>query len=496
MTEKMEGRKKTRERLKDHEVEYSQQSTSRVHRRQRQHHRQKKEEKLGNVSVWFGKEEKEIQNLSMKTTVNEVIQALAKDENDTTASLDNRNWVIVESWRGIERPLPPRTKLLKVWCSWKAEQPFVKFYLKKSSSISFRHNQPSKSLRSRRKRPNFIGAKETFIDGPIAVLHESSAATSGSTTTTTTSSGDTFGSSAELSLTTTTNSTSASTSTSSSTSEDDADAKKQDAELRLLISECVERQDKIEQQGEAEVRLVEQISTVEFEINTAAMRDELDELAEQVHLVEERISSLNHVAAGLHANIAAEKRKCFSEATLENEEYMERARAIQTRIEAHLFVNLQLAAESDNLADELEQIERSIVARDNLLDNLDTYDFTRNPEVIEDQILAYVESHQRTLEPSEPIEMVERERQRKTSSMSGTSGHCSQSSFDVSENCPKPSCAKSGEGGVQTKSVNFDSDSSLPDSDSALSSMGSSETSHKPMKPMATVREMIRETLV
>ena len=102
-----------------------------------------------------------------------------------------------------------------MWNSWKNEQRFVKFYLKKSSSISFRHNQPSKSLRSRRKRPNFIGAEETFIDGPIGscgqyVNIDESAATSESTSGTTTS-GDTFGSPSELSLTTTNTTTTTTT---------------------------------------------------------------------------------------------------------------------------------------------------------------------------------------------------------------------------------------------------------------------------------------------
>merc|ERR1712176_927688 len=163
--------------------------------------KEKKIDQVGSVSIFIGKDEKEVQNLGLRTTVNEVISALVRDDDDPYASqIDLRNWVIVESWRGIERPLPPKTRLLKVWNSWKNEQRFVKFYLKKSSSISFRHNQPSKSLRSRRKRPNFIGAQETFIDGPVQ--DESSAAVSESTSGTTTSgetttSGDTFGSPSE-----------------------------------------------------------------------------------------------------------------------------------------------------------------------------------------------------------------------------------------------------------------------------------------------------------
>jgi len=80
--------------------------------------------------------------LTLRTSVNEVIQALVKENNPQTDNLsadsqsngekDNQsqqsnpssssstqktnekeNWVLVESWRGIERPLPPRTRLLR-----------------------------------------------------------------------------------------------------------------------------------------------------------------------------------------------------------------------------------------------------------------------------------------------------------------------------------------------------------------------------------------------
>ena len=97
---------------------------------------------FGSVSIYIGKEEKEVQNLTLRTSVNEVIQALVKENNPQTDNLsadsqsngekDNQsqqsnpssssstqktnekeNWVLVESWRGIERPLPPRTRLLR-----------------------------------------------------------------------------------------------------------------------------------------------------------------------------------------------------------------------------------------------------------------------------------------------------------------------------------------------------------------------------------------------
>ena len=95
---------------------------------------------FGSVSIYIGKEEKEVQNLTLRTSVNEVIQALVKENNPQTDNLsadsqsngenqsqqsnpssststqkanEKENWVLVESWRGIERPLPPRTRLLR-----------------------------------------------------------------------------------------------------------------------------------------------------------------------------------------------------------------------------------------------------------------------------------------------------------------------------------------------------------------------------------------------
>ena len=88
--------------------------------------------------------------------------------------------------------------------------------MKKGASISFRHNQPTKSLRnhhrtsSRKTRPNFIGATETFIDGPFsnvpARLDESTtggSTTTGSSVTTGTSGTASTTGSSELSVTTT-----------------------------------------------------------------------------------------------------------------------------------------------------------------------------------------------------------------------------------------------------------------------------------------------------
>jgi len=128
-----------------------------------------------NLSIFVGKVEKEVQNIRTKTTVNDVINALLRDQKDAQTPSD---WVIVECWRGIERPLPPRTRLLKVWCSWKDEKQFVKFYLKRADRTSTLH-------RARRSRPRGkaeLKGTEYFIDGPPDINLLTSGSSTGSST--------------------------------------------------------------------------------------------------------------------------------------------------------------------------------------------------------------------------------------------------------------------------------------------------------------------------
>ncbi|CAG5109688.1 Oidioi.mRNA.OKI2018_I69.chr2.g4198.t1.cds [Oikopleura dioica] len=490
----MEKVKKTREKLKDHDPEPRDFMKTTGSRRPRPGKTtRRKPEVLGDVTVWFGKEEKQIRNLTMRTTVNEVIGALAMDSceyNASGATLDNRNYVIVESWRGIERPLPPRTKLLKVWKSWKAEQPFVKFYLKKNSSISFRHNQPSKSLRknTRRKRPNFIGAKETFIDGPVIALLESSAATSGSTTTTTTSS-DTFGSSADFSGAS--NSTTGSSgSSSSSSNSDEEEANQEEIARRGVLGECVAFQEKLDKLTSLESSVSSEIAAIEHALQIISMQDELDDLTEQVGLIDERISSVKHVEAGLNSSISSEKRKGLPKEIELTQEQIERSRIIQTKIEAHLFVNLRLAAESDMLSLEVEQLDSCILTRKLMLEKLAIQSASGSVEELEEQILAYAHNSKHASQKMEHLEV------QSTKSQSSDGGNFSES-VDLSLSNPQKL--------AKYESSQFDSDSSLPDSDSAVSSMGASESSLKPLKkPQKPITKMdskvelkqIRETLV
>ena len=82
------------------------------------------------ITIFFERGEHEIQNLTNSTTVNDVIYAMIKTGNELLKNLHPSQLVIVESWRRVERPLPPRTRILKVWKSWRSEQKYVKYFLK------------------------------------------------------------------------------------------------------------------------------------------------------------------------------------------------------------------------------------------------------------------------------------------------------------------------------------------------------------------------------
>ena len=108
------------------------------------------------ITVQVGNEEKEISGLNRKTTCAEVIEALMNDRQVELIALKEqgrgvpenelknfknvdlgelaRNFIIVEKWRGCEKPLPPQTRILAVWRAWGKEQCHVKFSLKKDKS--------------------------------------------------------------------------------------------------------------------------------------------------------------------------------------------------------------------------------------------------------------------------------------------------------------------------------------------------------------------------
>lgn len=79
------------------------------------------------------REEKIVFGVSKRTTCADVVQVLLEDQNlqRGTGALSGcaQSHRIVEKWRGFERVLPDRTKILRLWDAWGDEQRNVKFML-------------------------------------------------------------------------------------------------------------------------------------------------------------------------------------------------------------------------------------------------------------------------------------------------------------------------------------------------------------------------------
>lgn len=74
------------------------------------------------ISVFVCREEKLVFGLSKRTTCADVVKVLLEDKNSQhgTASLSgcSQSYCIVEKWRGFERILPNKTKILRLWVAW------------------------------------------------------------------------------------------------------------------------------------------------------------------------------------------------------------------------------------------------------------------------------------------------------------------------------------------------------------------------------------------
>lgn len=119
---------------------------------------------MATIAVRVGQEIKEISGLTKSTKCSDVVLALlrekvASDMSESSAgpneNMNNSNqevsetavksikelapsYAIVENWRGCEKPIPPRTRILNVWQAWGKEQKHVELSLKKSKNIRFR----------------------------------------------------------------------------------------------------------------------------------------------------------------------------------------------------------------------------------------------------------------------------------------------------------------------------------------------------------------------
>ena len=103
------------------------------------------------LPIHVGGCQKWVTGLGRRTTCDDIIYALIRHEANPNEYVDVTNFAIFERWRGVERPLKGRTKILKVWKAWGAERHHVQFYVRKySSPLDVSIDLPVKSRRSRK----------------------------------------------------------------------------------------------------------------------------------------------------------------------------------------------------------------------------------------------------------------------------------------------------------------------------------------------------------
>ncbi|XP_068595886.1 ras association domain-containing protein 10-like [Brachionichthys hirsutus] len=121
----------------------------------------------GKVSVWVCREEKLVSGLTKRTTCADVVKVLLEDENlrqDASPAMlsgSPQSYCVVEKWRGFERILPNKTKVLRLWTAWGDEQENVRFVLVKNEA-----SLPSSGPRSAEAR--VVQSRES--GGPAVVL--------------------------------------------------------------------------------------------------------------------------------------------------------------------------------------------------------------------------------------------------------------------------------------------------------------------------------------
>ncbi|XP_066467690.1 ras association domain-containing protein 10 [Tiliqua scincoides] len=101
------------------------------------------------ISVWLCQEEKLISGLSRRTTCADVVRVLLEDSRQRRRrpggpqpqecggemlSGAPQSYCIVEKWRGFERTLPNKTRILRLWAAWGDEQENVRFVLVRSEA--------------------------------------------------------------------------------------------------------------------------------------------------------------------------------------------------------------------------------------------------------------------------------------------------------------------------------------------------------------------------
>eukprot|EP00061_Rhincodon_typus_P017113 g45668.t1 len=91
------------------------------------------------LSVWLCQEEKLVSGLTRRTTCADVVAALLEESRRSGSpalSGEPSSYCLVEKWRGFERTLPDKTRILRLWNAWGDERERVTFVLLKSQAAA------------------------------------------------------------------------------------------------------------------------------------------------------------------------------------------------------------------------------------------------------------------------------------------------------------------------------------------------------------------------
>jgi hypothetical protein len=82
------------------------------------------------IPIWYNGKMKWISNLTTRSTCSDVIQAILSTDENYFSPQSTDDYILYESWRGVERPLKSRCRLLKLWNSWAGESQNVTLTLR------------------------------------------------------------------------------------------------------------------------------------------------------------------------------------------------------------------------------------------------------------------------------------------------------------------------------------------------------------------------------
>ena len=82
------------------------------------------------IPIWYNGKMKWISNLTTRSTCADVIEAILSNDENFLSSPSTDDYILYESWRGVERPLKSRCRLLKLWHAWAGESSNVTLTLR------------------------------------------------------------------------------------------------------------------------------------------------------------------------------------------------------------------------------------------------------------------------------------------------------------------------------------------------------------------------------